>query len=73
MATFLEDLKWWQIFLFFGVVFGVVVYTMGWNAYKKYVMVHWRVSAIVIVIGLVIWYFFFKKKPNTGTLDDDDL
>ena len=73
MATFLEDLSWFQIFLFFGVLFAIVVYTMGWKAYKKYAMVNMRVTLIVIVVTLVFWYFFFYKKPNTGMIDDDDL
>ena len=71
MALF-GDLSWPQIFLFMGLIFGVTVYFLGWKRYTSYLKVNARISLIVLGVAIVFWYFFLYKKPNTGTLDEDE-
>ena len=70
--AFLEDLSWPQIILFMGLIFGVTVYFLGWKRYFSYLKVNARITLIVLGVGIVVWYFFFYKKPNTGTLVEDE-
>ena len=70
MANFLEDLSWPQIFLFGIALLAAMVYVIGWKTYTSYLKVNMRISLIVIGLGVVFWYFFLYKKPNTGSLDD---
>ena len=70
--AFLEDLSWPQIIFFFGLIFGVTVYFLGWKRYFSYLKINARITLIVLGIAIVFWYFLLYKKPNTGTLVLDE-
>ena len=70
--AFFESLSWPQIFILVGLIFGVTVYFLGWKQYSSYLKVNARISLIVLGVGIVFWYFFLYKKPNTGTLVEDE-